>query len=439
MRSSAVERERAVDERAGRAEVVVGRLGVDAEAAASASVPGRCSRASARRRPAARRASGEPRPRRRPWRRARSERMPFGVPGTGRALVLAARGPRAGSRHWRARAARRRAPARRRPGSACAAWSTIRRLAPRPPRPPRSARAARCRPRSSPALRAAPASAPPSSATGSRSVCHGTTGSRRPSAAAKRSQHVLPARRTQRASRPRRRAARATASRPSSRRPRVDEADEPARRLQRRTSSAPPAAAAFAPPSPCRGAPRPGARTGRRHRRARDRRAPSAPRATSIAAVSRMSWLVAPRCTSAACSPPTWSRIARNERDHRVAAGTSRHGELGGVVEIGVAGCCDGRRRRGVDQPRSGLASASARSAASSASEPGAIRDGGAHVVPGRRWPRRASRGVQNHAASSARNAASSISDGASVTWRSSATRRSQPVTARTSSTETEG
>ena len=225
--------------------------------------------------------------------------------------------PRSSSPRARAPAGRRRAPRRRRPGCACAASSKNRpdrRPRPRQPRRPRSGRAARRRV----AILAITPSAAPSAAakrTGrSRIVCHGERGAASSSCVADLGDHVEAAiaerreradgaaelhrellRRGQRRDRRGRRRGRPATPPPSA-----------------RTSSAAPAAAASGRSSASRGA----------SPRARHRRRPCAPRsieqraqrrrATSMIAVSTMSWLVAPRWRCAAAFSPIRSRSARS-------------------------------------------------------------------------------------------------------------------------------
>ena len=107
------------------------------------------------------------------------QRLPFGLPPAGAALVLLEPSPRASSRPGPGHAGRRRSARSRPPGCACAAWSRSRRdprHPPRSPRPPRSGRAARRRARSCRARRASAPSAAAIRAGRSRTVCQGTSG-----------------------------------------------------------------------------------------------------------------------------------------------------------------------------------------------------------------------------------------------------------------------
>ena len=74
----------------------------------------------------------------------------------------------------------------------------------------------------------------------------------------------------------------------------------------------------------------------------------SARRATSIAAVSRMSWLVAPRCTVPASSSPTASRSARTSGTTGDACCAGGGGDPGEIEAVRAAGRRDrlGVRRR---------------------------------------------------------------------------------------------
>ncbi len=236
-RSRAAIFERAVDERAGRAEVVLGALGVDAQALRLGErVSGRCSRASARRRPRARRASGAPRRRAAGGRERRRERLPLRVPGTGRALVLVLGERREQRRVRAARAARTRAASTARDGVALVRHRrrSDRRLGLARPRRPRSARAARRRRRSSQRARGSRRARRRAPRIGARSVCHGNARLREVELG--REQRAAPPgrrspKRGERAAR-RRRAARAAPPRCGEPLPRVDDRDEPAGRLQ---------------------------------------------------------------------------------------------------------------------------------------------------------------------------------------------------------------
>ena len=213
----------------------------------------------------------------------------------------------------RRRRARTRRQAPTRPGSASAASSRSRHPPPPPPRQPPSGRAARRHARSSRTRLRDAASAPPSSATRTRFMCHGSVGSAQlelPGVSRQRA----PARprRMHRACRRRPRAGRRDARVARTRASRAHRADRRATPPPRgRTSSARPAAAACARPSRFPGAHPPAARTPPPHPRRRRARSGVAREATSIAALSRMSWLVAPRCTQSAEGGPTRSRNAR--------------------------------------------------------------------------------------------------------------------------------
>ena len=250
--------------------------------------PRSCSRASGRRRPRGRRATS----------RAAAAAPPANASAVESAGHSACQAPAARSCSCRP-AVRRpafactiRAQARRgrpRPGCACAASTTSRRRPPRRPRRPRSARAGRRRARSSRRRPRPRRARRPARATGPRWTCHGTTGSSGRAPKAQPRAAIA----EDRASPPGPRAARAGARQRDARRASTTR-DEPAGRLQpervgtacwssvrpaigvERCASASAAHAAAAPSS--------SASTSVR-----------AFRATSIAAVSRMSWLVAPR------------------------------------------------------------------------------------------------------------------------------------------------
>ena len=118
-----------------------------------------------------------------------------------------------------------------------------------------------------------------------------------------------------------------------------------------RRSSARPAAAASARPSPCSRC--------SSARRAQAAAAPpssssisrSARCATSIAAVSRMSWLVAPQVNEAGVLLADLRADRAHERLDRVAGGAAVARERVAVVELGAAGGGDRRRGRGRHEP----------------------------------------------------------------------------------------
>ena len=243
---------------------------------------------------------------------------------------------------------RRRAPDRRDRIALVRHASTIRRgrRRPRAPRRPRSGRAARRRRRSCRPPRRPRRARPPGRRCGVRSVCHGQ--------------------RRFGAGRARRRSGRATAGPPVAERGQRSRSPaelhgEPRRAGPRRaappTSSSPAIQpAAFSPNvvgSACWSSVR--ADHERLPMRAGELRAPrptppsrssssgsSARRATSIAAVSNMSWLVAPRWTWRAASPGDRGRQRLDERDHRIPAVRRRGPDRGDVEVLGPARAPDG-------------------------------------------------------------------------------------------------
>ena len=234
------------------------------------------------------------------------ERLPLGVPARRRRARAPAPSPRAGAPRAAARAARTPAPARRRPGCACAAAPRIRPRRPRPRRP-RSARAGRGRGRACPSPRPPRASAAPSSATRPRAVCHGSSGAPRPSCAASAATTRGPSSPS---------AASVPAAPPSctSKRARASPA-----RASSVASSQPAALSPNVTGRACCSSVRPaiGVPACSRASPAQARATPSsssvtsesARRATSIAAVSSTSWLVAPRWTSPAASSAAAARM----------------------------------------------------------------------------------------------------------------------------------
>ena len=227
---------------------------------------------------------------------------------------------------WGARIAAERISTDR-PGSASAASPTIRRRVPSASSPISVRRRVATSAAILPTASIACTSASPSSVTGQRVVCQGASGAASPSSAAKaagRAEAAAPlacrrSRRTTRAFRPRRRAGRAgaTAAPAASARARTPRSQP---RRAGRPSSARRAGSACGRRRRCRGA-----RSGEAGSVALDvcgsvSAIAAGARATSMSAESRMSWLVAPRCTHALRRLAARGPSAPDQRDDRVAA-----------------------------------------------------------------------------------------------------------------------
>ena len=102
--------------------------------------------------------------------------------------------------------------------------------------------------------------------------------------------------------------------------------------------------------------------------------------ATSIAAVSTMSWLVAPLCTWPAAAPSTRSRERLHERCGRVAGRRGLLAELRGVVVRRAARGGDGLRVRRRDEPRLGRGAGERRLRVEHRLQPRGVADGLPHA-----------------------------------------------------------